>query len=194
MPHSATSRIETIPTARSPSTIGRWRKPWSNIVFAASSMDVSAAAVTGSAVIHSRTRASLEWVRAATACMMSRSVRTPISRPKSKTTTEPTLRSTMRAATRAYNASARLSGVRFGRLQDQVLFLVGDRRGPLHDDGHEDHSGEGDAEGQPHHRAEAVCEALLDGVPDRHLLTRWERVQLGERIRVAGEDAGERLL
>src|SRR5215208_6106950 len=50
-----------------PSTAGRWRKPWSAIVFAASSIDVSAVAVIGSAVIHSRTRASLECVRAATA-------------------------------------------------------------------------------------------------------------------------------
>ena len=43
----------------------------------------------GSAVIHCRTRASLVWTRAAIARSMSRSVRMPMSRPKSLTTTAP---------------------------------------------------------------------------------------------------------
>ena len=48
-------------------------------------------AVTGSWVIHWRTRASLVWTRAAIAFSMSRSVRIPIMRPKSFTITAPTL-------------------------------------------------------------------------------------------------------
>ena len=47
---------------------------------AASSTSVSAAAVTGSTVIHWRTRASLECTRAAIAFSRSRSVRIPIRR------------------------------------------------------------------------------------------------------------------
>ena len=55
-------------------------------------------AVMGSVVIHSRTRASLECTRPATARSRSRSVRIPINRPKSLTTAEPTPRSTIASA------------------------------------------------------------------------------------------------
>ena len=51
------------------------------MISAASFGDAEGASVTGSGVIHSRTRASLEWVRPATARVRSRSVRIPISRP-----------------------------------------------------------------------------------------------------------------
>ena len=51
---------------------------------------LSGVAVIGSSVIHWRTRASLVCTRAAIAFSMSRSVRMPISRPKSLTTTAPT--------------------------------------------------------------------------------------------------------
>ena len=47
-----------IPIARSPSTIGRWRKPLSSMIFAASSAVTSGRAVIGSGVIHARTRSS----------------------------------------------------------------------------------------------------------------------------------------
>ena len=51
---------------------------------------MSSVIVTGSGVIHSRTRASLECTLPATARMRSRSVKIPIIRPKSETTTAPT--------------------------------------------------------------------------------------------------------
>ena len=55
--------------------------------------------VIGSSVIHCRTRASLVWTRAAIAFSMSRSVRMPISRPKSLTITAPTFAPLIRSAT-----------------------------------------------------------------------------------------------
>src|SRR5205814_2328117 len=58
----------------------------------ASSTEASSVMVTGSGVIHSRTRASLECTRPATARIRSRSVKMPIIRPKSETTTAPTPR------------------------------------------------------------------------------------------------------
>ena len=76
-----TSRIETMPTAWSSSTTGRCRKPFSTMIRAASAGDVSGVAVTGSDVIQSRTRASDECTRPATARRMSRSLRMPIRRP-----------------------------------------------------------------------------------------------------------------
>ena len=45
--------METMPTARSPSTTGRWRKPPSNIICTASTGSVVSVTVCGSAVIHS---------------------------------------------------------------------------------------------------------------------------------------------
>ena len=69
------------------------------MIFDASSNVVSELAVIGSSVIHCRTRASLVCTRAAMARSMSRSVRMPISRPKSLTTTEPTFCALMRSAT-----------------------------------------------------------------------------------------------
>ena len=60
---------------------------------------MSAVAVIGSAVIHWRTRASLVCTRAAMARSMSRSVRMPIIRPKSLTTTAPVFWLVMRSAT-----------------------------------------------------------------------------------------------
>ena len=77
----ATSRIETIPTARPSSTIGTCRKPLSSMIFAASSALASGPSVIGSEVIHSRTRASLVCTRPATARVRSRSVTIPISVP-----------------------------------------------------------------------------------------------------------------
>ena len=84
-----------IPIARSPSTIGRWRKPLSSMIFAASSAVTSGRAVIGSGVIHARTRSSEECVRAATERITSRSVRIPISRPKSDTAAAPRPASTI---------------------------------------------------------------------------------------------------
>src|SRR4051794_39767935 len=52
----------------------------------------------GSAVIHSRTRASLVCTRPATAFRRSRSVRIPIKRPPSSTTEDPTPCSAIRSA------------------------------------------------------------------------------------------------
>ena len=46
-----------------PSTTGRWRKLRSNMIFAASSIEVSGSIVIGSAVIHWRTRASAARAR-----------------------------------------------------------------------------------------------------------------------------------
>ena len=51
------------------------------MIFAASSGDASLVSVSGSAVIHSRTRASLECTRPATARVRSRSVTIPIRLP-----------------------------------------------------------------------------------------------------------------
>jgi hypothetical protein len=71
----------TIPIVWSSSTIGTWRNPCSSMIFAASAGVESLDSVSGSAVIHSLTRASLVCTRPATARVRSRSVTIPIKRP-----------------------------------------------------------------------------------------------------------------
>src|SRR5262245_7431174 len=56
------------------------------MISTASTGSVDSETTFGSAVIHSRTRASLEWTRPATARVRSRSVTIPIRRPPSETT------------------------------------------------------------------------------------------------------------
>ena len=97
----------------------RWRKPCSSITRAASSTSVSAAAVTGSTVIHCRTRASLEWTRAAIAFSRSRSVRIPIRLPKSLTTTAPTFFAVIRSAT-SPSVSSGATSMKSGRITSAI--------------------------------------------------------------------------
>ena len=112
-------RLTTPVTWPSSSSTGRWRKPRSSITRAASSTSVSAAAVIGSAVIHWRTRASLQCIRAAIALSRSRSVRIPIRVPKSLTTTAPTFMATIRSAT-SPRVSSGATSMKSGRMTSAI--------------------------------------------------------------------------
>ena len=84
---------------------------------------MSAAAVTGSAVIHWRTRASLECTRAAIALSRSRSVRIPISLPKSLTTTAPTFLAVIRSAT-SPRVSSGATSMKSGRMTSAICGMT----------------------------------------------------------------------
>ena len=101
-----TSRIDTMPTRRSPSTTGMWRYPCSARLANAAVASTSGATQSGSAVIHAATVSPPGLAAPAARRTRSRSVRIPVARSPSTTTTDPTPCSRIRAAAAATVSSA----------------------------------------------------------------------------------------
>src|SRR5450631_676053 len=92
------SRRLTTPHTSRPSTIGRWRNPCRNMIWPASSTEVSGVADCGSGLIHAETGTLVRSVPDAAALSTSRSVRIPARKRPCITKAEPTFSRTIAAA------------------------------------------------------------------------------------------------